>query len=281
MAAMITGVYMPLKWISLFFSFVLCMSLPGLSLASGGDSDGGGMDSGGGSVMASAFAEQGHQAARVIATLKNFPLTAEQFTEIVRSTRVEVTRETLLDPDGIEVDALNFPKRKLIKINYEKWFDLIFAPQFKLQLVVHEYLGVGGINDSGYAVSRLMNQAEGVTRTTVCQMKDESTGEVDYAFTHVESGSVGDGDYLKSQFTAYDFISETAMQSSAPFYAVEDENGHLLLGAKIGFAFKAYMPFKFIRQENSQFTVDYYFVNLQNKPEEKPAGVLYCKVSTQ
>lgn len=106
--------------------------------------------SGGGSGYAADFTNIGYRAVKVIDSVPGFPATSAAFNATVMSTRVEFVDHTLLDPNGFEVDALNFPQRKLIKVNIKRWDGLFSYPVEKYQLVVHEYLGIMQIDDSEY-----------------------------------------------------------------------------------------------------------------------------------
>jgi hypothetical protein len=67
---------------------------------------------------------------------------------------VTVKVEDSLTLNGVEVDAINYPEQKLILFSQSRW-QLNPNPQSRStqRLILHEYLGVSGLNDATYALS--------------------------------------------------------------------------------------------------------------------------------
>lgn len=101
------------------------------------------------------FVTLGQKAARAFANMPaaKFPeITAARFQEGVED--IEVTMTIMpLKKDGVEVNALNHPNRKLIEVNRGRWRNGFSSIQDRLTLVVHEYLGAMGVNDTRYKIS--------------------------------------------------------------------------------------------------------------------------------
>jgi hypothetical protein len=71
----------------------------------------------------------------------------------------EVVSEDNLKLDGHERDAVNYyPKKRLIKVNRQRWKDLRRPQETKtrLRLVLHEYLWISGIDDTNYVQSEYL-----------------------------------------------------------------------------------------------------------------------------
>ncbi|WP_413557874.1 hypothetical protein [Bdellovibrio sp. HCB209] len=104
------------------------------------------------------FIDFGKIAAKKIRSVANFPVTDEQMLQAVLSTRIEFTNDQLFSPEGIQVDALNYPGQGLIRINIDSWFRYRWSEENRMQLVIHEYLGILRVDDSKYAWTQyLMN----------------------------------------------------------------------------------------------------------------------------
>ncbi len=129
----------------------------------------GGESSGGGTGYPAEFTELGYAAAKVVRGISTFPVSGDLFDAAVISTRIEFTNNKLKDSKGIEVDALNFPKTKLIRVNIKRWQNLILDTKQKFQLVVHEYLGILKVNDRGYKVSRIILDGGTQISSLVCK----------------------------------------------------------------------------------------------------------------
>ncbi len=132
-----------------------------------GISDLGGADSGGGDPYAAEFIAQGVRAADLISKAQNFPASAEQFLSTVKTTKVEFVDHDLISPEGLNVKALNWPSKKLIQVNQNAWWALDLAgPTAKLQLAIHEYLGIMRIDDSKYAWSSYLLYGKAIGSST-------------------------------------------------------------------------------------------------------------------
>lgn len=75
----------------------------------------------------------------------------EQFETAVRETRVDSKDRTFLGDR--EVDAINRPDLKTITLSRTRWGTNGTNSSKKLALVLHEYLGILGLDDSGYLIS--------------------------------------------------------------------------------------------------------------------------------
>ena len=64
---------------------------------------------------------------------------------------VKVTTTESLSLEGSEVDAINLPKEKQIKVSRSRWRD--YGASKRASLVLHEYLGILEIKDDQYEIS--------------------------------------------------------------------------------------------------------------------------------
>lgn len=57
--------------------------------------------------------------------------------------------------DGVEVDAANYPKQHLIKVNRSRWKELRRSTETKgrLRVSLHEFLFIAGTDDTGFVIS--------------------------------------------------------------------------------------------------------------------------------
>ena len=85
-------------------------------------------------------------------------VSADTMEKIVAETKIESTTKKLI-LDGYEKAAINYPDKKLIVINQDQWS--ASSDRERSALVLHEYLGLMGIEDAKYAVSkRVLNKFE-------------------------------------------------------------------------------------------------------------------------
>ncbi len=77
----------------------------------------------------------------------------DTFSGAIANTTVYSEGRLMLDDQ--EVDAINYPSKRLIKVNRSRWMDLRgeTATIARFNLVIHEYLGIMGIDDTQYRVS--------------------------------------------------------------------------------------------------------------------------------
>jgi len=124
----------------------------------------GGEHSGGGEYRGLQFKGIGYALVDLLRGAKNVPneiarLNFNRLKRTIDETGVECTDELLRpSPNGKIVptlikDALNTPSRKVIRFNLDSW-DMIPEGSRRTALVLHEYLGVMGVEDSDYRVSR-------------------------------------------------------------------------------------------------------------------------------
>lgn len=130
----------------------------------GGGAEGGG----GGSGDAAEFTDLGYSAADLVQALRSFPISRDAFGEAVRTTRVEFVDTILRDVNGLEVDARNFPAKRLIQVNLSRWRKTFSYPEKRLRLAAHEYLSVVGIDDHDYRKSGLLLDGGLVVSTMIC-----------------------------------------------------------------------------------------------------------------
>ncbi len=128
---------------------------------------GGGQEGGGGDAYATDFV--GH--ARVLlAGLHSRPIEGVDPVVLARALdEVLVSSEPRLFLDEREVDAINYPfsSPPRIKLSRKGWDALKETPHLKYRLAFHEYLGILGIDDTGYQISSRLNQTNVCERSTV------------------------------------------------------------------------------------------------------------------
>lgn len=116
-------------------------------------------------------------------------LNLDKLSMAIANTKVISTKDSLI-LNGIEVDAINYPSQQLIKINRARWLDLrhLNRTRTRFNLVVHEYLGIMGIDDHQYDISesivKIMNPGQYNTSKFWEPMNPTNTLEV-----HVDKGS--------------------------------------------------------------------------------------------
>ncbi len=114
------------------------------------------------------FMDTGKAATQMIASVQNFVVTDKDFKQVVETTKIEFTDDKLISPQGIEVDALNFPSKKLIRVNHTRWYGYYLATENRLRLVIHEYLGILKVDDSKYYWSQYLMKGGAVQDTVDC-----------------------------------------------------------------------------------------------------------------
>jgi hypothetical protein len=142
------------RWINLFSGvMVLFQFMPTNAIA--------GNESGGGDGYAAEFvltAKTALELAKKLDPSDLLPVNIDTLTGAIANTSVHSEEKLVFE--GNEVDAINYPDKKLIKISRVRWTDLRTESQTfpRFYLVIHEYLGIMGIDDSQYSVSqRLIN----------------------------------------------------------------------------------------------------------------------------
>lgn len=78
------------------------------------------------------------------------------FTQHVEMTQVATRDRTVIG--NHEVDAINYPDRNVIELNRERWASYRGDTNRKLALVLHEYLGVMGLQERNYEKSSIYFQ---------------------------------------------------------------------------------------------------------------------------
>lgn len=130
----------------------LIFATPFASMAGGG-----GMDSSGGDGFALEFVQIAHELLTQLSsdtTSSSQKVNLEQLSKAIETTRVESVDENLI-LDGVLKDAINSPSQKLITINRKSW-EAMQNPRSKVALVLHEYLGIMGTDDTKYQLSSII-----------------------------------------------------------------------------------------------------------------------------
>jgi len=95
-------------------------------------------------------------AQRVLLYLQNSEIEgvdAVALEKIIESAKVESTNRTLT-LNGMPKDALNFPSEQKIVFNRQRWSSML--SEERLALVLHEYLGLLGVEQANYEHSKLL-----------------------------------------------------------------------------------------------------------------------------
>lgn len=119
------------------------------------------------------FTDIGKSAGKLAGIVPGFPVTESQFLEVVKTTTIEFTEDKLISPEGIEVDALNYPTKKLIRVNWDRWFRYRWTMDNRTQLAIHEYLGILKIDDSKYFWSQFLIKGGRLTSVITCDFEIE------------------------------------------------------------------------------------------------------------
>lgn len=106
----------------------------------------------GGDSYAIDFMECATIAVKILKKSSSDLVDPHRLAEAIDQVTVESTEEALI-LDGARKDAINYPLQKRIIINRSAWSSLPTKLD-KIQLALHEYLGILGIDDSVYQVSR-------------------------------------------------------------------------------------------------------------------------------
>ncbi len=80
-------------------------------------------------------------------------LDTEALSQVIEKTHVESTTKEL-KLNGLEKDAINYPSENRIIFNRTRWTAMVMDE--RLALVLHEYLGLLGVEDASYKYSRLL-----------------------------------------------------------------------------------------------------------------------------
>jgi hypothetical protein len=269
------GVFVPKIIGSLFVMISLAFS----SLAHAALDGGGGMDSGGGSGLSMMFRHEGLRIAQIISTLPNFPLNADQFKELVRTTRIEVSDEQLQDSNGNPVPALVSQQSKLLRLDGTKVIEIIFAPQLSLTFVAHQYLQIAGIDDQGNKISSLLLASKNRVLVSIsCQSTSEAK---DITFVNYKgSDSNGDGKVDEQSTLAYTKSDGALFQHDMPL-VTRSNVGTMLTYSNMGiYAAKLFLPEQFLEQAKGEVSLAAYFVN-EMPAKTRVAARFICKHVTE
>ncbi len=130
-------------------------------------------DSNGGSGVAAEFIEAAHDLIERLAVTPVAGVDSQALKIAINETKVVTKKNLTLRGDA--VDAINYPKRKLIEVSVTRWNKLALTPWVKLQLAFHEYLGILGIDDTGYKISRQIFNSDLCDRTPALVRAIEKT----------------------------------------------------------------------------------------------------------
>lgn len=128
---------------------------------------------GGGEHYAGEFVQIGYELFTLLSEQPIPDISATQFLEAVRNTKVLSERE--LELNGSPKDAKNYPRQSppSIVLSRVEWEKLKFQRHEKVFLVLHEYLEILGIDDANYSVSRRMDRGSVCTRTPAVRLELE------------------------------------------------------------------------------------------------------------
>jgi hypothetical protein len=115
-----------------------------------------GQNGNGGDGYAAEFTYTGRMSVEILSKkdLSSVPeFDLDKFMAVVTTTKVYTVDNVYID--GEEVDAVNYPDKKIIEIGRNHWRELrdesLTAARFRL--VIHEYVSIMGLNDSTYQIS--------------------------------------------------------------------------------------------------------------------------------
>lgn len=111
----------------------------------------GGLDGGGGDSESQEFFKIANDLLKHLERNKNNILDLSSLKVAIETVEVEFSEKELI-LDGVRKEAINYPKQRRIVVNRASW-DNISTVQKKSALVLHELLGIIGINDQGYRYS--------------------------------------------------------------------------------------------------------------------------------
>jgi len=132
-----------MRFLALLMLFVL-MVPP--ALASEGHDQGNGGD-----LYAAEFVEAGERVLNLLRNNNSKDVDTAALELAVKRTKVESTDKELR-LGGLPKDAINYPSQGRIIFNRDRWIKLDAGQ--KPVLVLHEYLGILGLEDASYAISR-------------------------------------------------------------------------------------------------------------------------------
>ncbi len=132
----------------------------------------------GGDGYALEFMALGRKAAGEVRLHPDPRISEDSLRKAIETTNV--TTKERLELQGVEVDAINYPEQKRIELNRSRWKE--YGLDQKAALVLHEYLGVIGLDDSKYEISGkyfLASSQEGpqnTTSTSTREVEEEDKG---------------------------------------------------------------------------------------------------------
>lgn len=86
---------------------------------------------------------------------------------LAKTMKVTVSKVPLVLGEAT-VDAINYPSKKEVRIDQTRWSKLNLVD--KQRLAVHEVLGLAGVDDLSYQVSRFLIQSDEACHTDGCEM---------------------------------------------------------------------------------------------------------------
>ena len=141
----------------------LCLALASVSTFAVDERDG--TDRGnGGDEYGKAFINLGLDLAESLAQHPLPGVDAKRLLEAVDSTYVNSQERLFLGDE--EKDAINYPESHRILVSRTAWDRMESQPHRRAFLVLHEYLGIMGVDDTRYQISRLLDRAGVCERST-------------------------------------------------------------------------------------------------------------------
>lgn len=122
-----------------------------LLIASTPKSYAGGMDAGGGDAYAAEFSAVAHQLVQAAQDAVGAGIDATALDEAIAETEVVSKEKVYLNE--IEKDAINYPGLKRIELSRQRWDAIRGDVTKRFRLVLHEYLGIMGLDDREYKIS--------------------------------------------------------------------------------------------------------------------------------
>jgi hypothetical protein len=142
-----------MKFLIFLMSFLMVLTPDSFARVGGGIS-------GGGDFYAAQFTKTGYD---VLKALQKVPLAGVDNVKLKKALEtVRVTSTLHVSLQGAEVDAINTPSAKTIRISRTRWNQLNASPKKQFILVAHEYFSVMGLNDLRYEISELLFNRAGI-----------------------------------------------------------------------------------------------------------------------
>jgi len=177
----------------------IALSLPSISMARGHD------QGNGGDVYALAFVSLAERVHHYLIGAPQIEVDLKLLRETIETTRVESTNEPLFI-NGVPKDAVNFPSKKRIIFNRSNWMQA--DTRSRASLVLHEYLGLLGLETSTYRHTKhFMNDFKDDGTLSGQRMRDTAcvlTGQAYAPFT--QATTQNDDEYFTIETVQVDGV---------------------------------------------------------------------------